>query len=106
MTVSALARRVDIPLATTHRVVVQLVNQRLLERDENGEVRLGVRLWELFPVHSLVRVVSIPRTGRKELARREDRQPPSRRSVCPRHITQVLVHDIDQLCAGQPARHV
>lgn len=47
MTVSALARRVDIPLATTHRLVVQLVDQRLLERDENGEVRLGVRLWEL-----------------------------------------------------------
>ena len=47
MTVSALARRVEISLATTHRLVAQLVEQRLLERADSGEVRLGVRLWEL-----------------------------------------------------------
>ncbi|WP_369831313.1 MULTISPECIES: helix-turn-helix domain-containing protein [Cryobacterium] len=42
MTVSTLARRVEIPLATTHRLVAQLVEQRLLERADTGEVRLGI----------------------------------------------------------------
>ncbi|MEB0303587.1 helix-turn-helix domain-containing protein, partial [Mucilaginibacter sp. 5C4] len=47
MTISALSRRVGIPLATTHRLVVQLLDERLLERDADGGVRLGIRLWEL-----------------------------------------------------------
>ncbi|TFD54453.1 IclR family transcriptional regulator [Cryobacterium frigoriphilum] len=47
MTLSALSRRVGIPLATTHRLVGQLVAERLLERADNGDVRLGRRLWEL-----------------------------------------------------------
>ncbi|QWT24220.1 IclR family transcriptional regulator [Subtercola sp. PAMC28395] len=47
MTISALSRRVGIPLATTHRLVGQLLGERLLERGAEGEVRLGVRLWEL-----------------------------------------------------------
>ncbi|TFD86982.1 IclR family transcriptional regulator [Cryobacterium lactosi] len=47
MTLSALSRRVGIPLASTHRLVGQLVDERLLERADNGELRLGRRLWEL-----------------------------------------------------------
>lgn len=47
MTLSALSRRVGLPLATTHRLVGQLVAERLLERTDGGELRLGRRLWEL-----------------------------------------------------------
>ncbi|GGC86264.1 IclR family transcriptional regulator [Tersicoccus solisilvae] len=47
MTVGALATRAGIPLATTHRIVRELVDQRMLERDGAGRVRLGIRLWEL-----------------------------------------------------------
>lgn len=46
MTVSALARLVDLPLTTTHRLVRELVGEGLLDVTE-GRVRLGQRLWEL-----------------------------------------------------------
>ncbi|OMH34925.1 IclR family transcriptional regulator [Tersicoccus sp. Bi-70] len=63
LTVAALAARAEIPLATTHRIVHELVAQRMLERDGAGRVRLGIRLWELAsrasPVTTL-RQVAMP----------------------------------------------
>lgn len=45
--VAALAARTGIPLATTHRLVRELTAHDLLEREDAGRVRLGIRLWEL-----------------------------------------------------------
>src|SRR6202034_3762121 len=42
-----LARRADLPLTTTHRLVSELSKYGLLERGPNRDIRLGVRLWEL-----------------------------------------------------------
>jgi DNA-binding IclR family transcriptional regulator len=47
LTISALARAVDLPLSTTHRLVAELVDGGFLERDESRRIRLGRRLWEL-----------------------------------------------------------
>lgn len=45
--IAAIARRADLPLSTTHRLVTEMVAERLLVRTEDGDVRLGTRLWEL-----------------------------------------------------------
>lgn len=45
--VAALARRANLPLSTTHRLVAELAGHGLLQRDRSGEIRLGLRLWEL-----------------------------------------------------------
>lgn len=47
LSVAALSARAGIPLATTHRIVQALTDQRMLEKDGAGRVRLGIRLWEL-----------------------------------------------------------
>ncbi|MBM7767245.1 IclR family transcriptional regulator [Glutamicibacter nicotianae] len=47
LTVSALSRRADIPKATMYRLLDELVSHDLLARDNTGQVRLGLRLWEL-----------------------------------------------------------
>jgi DNA-binding IclR family transcriptional regulator len=47
LSIAALARRADIPLATTHRLVKELADQGLLQKDAGGEVRVGIRMWEL-----------------------------------------------------------
>ena len=46
-TSSEIARRADLPLSTAHRIVAELTASGVLERDEDGRVRLGMRLWEL-----------------------------------------------------------
>lgn len=46
-TASEIGRRADLPSSTAHRIVDDLVDAGLLERDENLRVRLGLRLWEL-----------------------------------------------------------
>lgn len=46
LSVAQLARRAEISVPTTYRVVGELVEMGLLERDRNG-VRVGVRLWEI-----------------------------------------------------------
>lgn len=46
LTVMQLARRADLSSPTAYRVVGDLVEMGLLERDRNG-VRVGVRLWEI-----------------------------------------------------------
>ncbi|WP_404289076.1 IclR family transcriptional regulator [Glutamicibacter arilaitensis] len=43
----ALSRRADIPKATMYRLLDELVGHGLLARDKDGQVRLGLRLWEL-----------------------------------------------------------
>ncbi|QEE62154.1 IclR family transcriptional regulator [Salinibacterium sp. dk2585] len=45
--VSDIARRTGIPSSTTHRLVAELSEHGLLERDERGNVHVGMRLWEL-----------------------------------------------------------
>lgn len=47
MTVSEIARRSGLHVATTSRLIEQLVGFRLLQRTPNRGVRTGVRLWEL-----------------------------------------------------------
>ena len=54
MGVAAIARRAGIPLATTHRLVAGLVDVGWLEHQANGEVRIGLRLWELVNRNSAV----------------------------------------------------
>ncbi|MDP9027173.1 MAG: IclR family transcriptional regulator [Actinomycetota bacterium] len=44
---SQIARRAGLPLSTAHRLVGLLVDEGLLERDGDGDVRIGIRLWEL-----------------------------------------------------------
>ncbi|MDN5693249.1 MAG: helix-turn-helix domain-containing protein, partial [Micrococcaceae bacterium] len=47
MTVAALARRADLPLPTAYRWVERLVGAELLQKDDDGLVRPGLRLWEM-----------------------------------------------------------
>lgn len=46
-TASEIARRADLPSSSAHRIIGELIGQGLLERDDEGRVRLGMRLWEL-----------------------------------------------------------
>jgi DNA-binding IclR family transcriptional regulator len=47
VTVTELARRADLPLATASRLVNELIGYGWLRRDNQRRVRIGVRLWEL-----------------------------------------------------------
>jgi len=42
-----IGRRAGLPSSTAHRIVGELVDAGLLERDEDRRVRIGMRLWEL-----------------------------------------------------------
>jgi DNA-binding IclR family transcriptional regulator len=44
---SEIGRRAGLPSSTAHRLVDELVEEGLLDRDEDRRVRLGLRLWEL-----------------------------------------------------------
>lgn len=44
---ASIARRSGLPSSTAHRLVADMVDNGLLERDEQGNVRIGMRLWEL-----------------------------------------------------------
>ncbi|MCW3492527.1 IclR family transcriptional regulator [Microbacterium sp. SSM24] len=44
---SEIGRRAGLPSSTAHRMVDELVDAGLLERDEDRRVHLGMRLWEL-----------------------------------------------------------
>lgn len=46
-TASEIGRRAGLPSSTAHRLVDELVDNGVLERDEEHRVRLGMRLWEL-----------------------------------------------------------
>ncbi|WP_395570447.1 IclR family transcriptional regulator [Streptomyces sp. BK79] len=46
-TAAEIGRRARLPSSTAHRIVAELVECGLLDRDEEQRVRLGMRLWEL-----------------------------------------------------------
>ncbi len=46
-TATEIGRRAGLPSSTAHRIVNELVAAGLLERDEERQVRIGMRLWEL-----------------------------------------------------------
>jgi DNA-binding IclR family transcriptional regulator len=47
LTLSEISRRSGIPLATTHRLVGELVSWGALERDDSGRYQIGLHLWEV-----------------------------------------------------------
>src|SRR4051812_15352397 len=47
LTLSELSRRTDLPLTTVHRLAGELTRHAMLERDERGRYRIGLRLWEI-----------------------------------------------------------
>jgi DNA-binding IclR family transcriptional regulator len=47
LNVSEIAARADLPVATAHRLVTELVGHGLLERTGTRGLRVGARLWEL-----------------------------------------------------------
>ncbi|MFE1952759.1 IclR family transcriptional regulator [Streptomyces sp. NPDC059524] len=47
LSLSDLAARADLPLATTHRLVAELVQWGALERRSSGEYVIGRRMWDL-----------------------------------------------------------
>jgi DNA-binding IclR family transcriptional regulator len=60
---SEIARRADIPLPTTHRLVGELVTWGALSRDAKGTYFIGRRLWDLgllAAVHSGLREIAEP----------------------------------------------
>lgn len=62
-TTSEIGRRADIPSSSAHRIVGELVDAGLLERDDQRRVRVGMRLWELATrsSHALrLRQVALP----------------------------------------------
>jgi DNA-binding IclR family transcriptional regulator len=50
---SEISRRAGLPASTGHRLVGELVTSGLLERDDEGRARVGMRLWELATRGSL-----------------------------------------------------
>ncbi|MCU4673251.1 IclR family transcriptional regulator [Microbacterium fluvii] len=46
-TTAEIGRRAGLPSSSAHRIVAELVAAGLLERGEDGRVRIGMRLWEL-----------------------------------------------------------
>lgn len=46
-TATEIAERTGLPASTAHRIVGDLIDAGLLERDEEHRIRLGMRLWEL-----------------------------------------------------------
>ncbi|MGP6178527.1 IclR family transcriptional regulator [Microbacterium sp. A196] len=46
-TATEIADRSGLPRSTAHRIVGELSAEGILERDEEGRIRLGMRLWEL-----------------------------------------------------------
>ncbi|WP_369046713.1 IclR family transcriptional regulator [Sinomonas sp. P10A9] len=47
LSLSSLARRSGLPLTTAHRITDELLRHGLLERDSAGDLRPGLRMWEL-----------------------------------------------------------
>ncbi|TNC22870.1 IclR family transcriptional regulator [Amycolatopsis alkalitolerans] len=47
LSLSELSRRTGLPLSTTHRIVGELARRGALERQEDGQYRVGLWLWEI-----------------------------------------------------------
>src|SRR3954467_9154335 len=63
LTLSDLARRADLPLPTTHRLVAELVSWGALVRQPTGEYVVGRKLWDLgllAPVNAGLREIASP----------------------------------------------
>lgn len=63
LTLTDLARRTDLPLATTHRLAAELVAGGALVRRANGDYVIGRRLWDiglLAPVQTGLRQIASP----------------------------------------------
>lgn len=63
LSLTELARRADLPLATAYRLAGELESWRALDRDDDGFYRIGLRLWEaglLAPVSSRLRAIALP----------------------------------------------
>lgn len=76
-TAAEIGRRSGLPSSTAHRIVGELVLAGLLERDGDGRVRVGVRLWELATrsSHALrMRQVALPFMERVQARVREHTQ--------------------------------
>ncbi|GIJ76253.1 DNA-binding transcriptional regulator, IclR family [Micromonospora phaseoli] len=75
LTLSEIARRSGLPLATTHRLVAELVAGRALARAADSRYTIGVRLWEaglLSPLHTRLREVALPYLQELHTAVREN----------------------------------
>ncbi|MFK4762416.1 IclR family transcriptional regulator [Microbacterium sp. ZW T5_45] len=46
-TAAEIGRRAGLPASTAHRIVGELVEAGMLERDDDRRIRIGMRLWEL-----------------------------------------------------------
>jgi DNA-binding IclR family transcriptional regulator len=76
-TPSGIARRAGLPASTGHRLVGELVASGLLERDEDGHARVGMRLWELATRGSLalgLRQAALPAMERVQAVVRQHTQ--------------------------------
>ncbi len=63
LSLSDIARRSGLSLATAHRLVAELLAWRGLDRDEDGTYQVGLRLWEvglLGPLHTRLREAAMP----------------------------------------------
>lgn len=64
LTLSELAARAGLPVSTTHRLVVEMLDQHLLTRDKDRALQVGTRLWELAAraprTHLALRNASLP----------------------------------------------
>lgn len=63
ITLTALARRADVPLSTAHRLVAELVEWGALVRRPSGEYVIGRRVWDLgllAPVQAGLREAAAP----------------------------------------------
>lgn len=63
LTLTAIARRAGIPLATAHRLVGELELWGALQRDADGRYAIGLRLWEigmLAPLNTSLRDAALP----------------------------------------------
>lgn len=85
LTATELARRAGLPASTAHRLAVDLERQGLLEREEDGRFRIGLRLWELVT------------RGSRALALREAAVPAMEHVQSRiRQHTQLAVRDADE----------
>src|SRR5437899_11671143 len=63
LSLSQISQRARLPLATSHRLVKELVGWGGLERTVQGSYRVGSRLWEigaLTPQRSGLREIALP----------------------------------------------
>jgi DNA-binding IclR family transcriptional regulator len=63
LNLTEIARRCDLPLATVHRHVRELVDWHALERRPDGSYEIGARLWHLgllSPMHAELRELALP----------------------------------------------